>query len=222
MRLDSRILAAISAITSLVILHCGASSPQPASVGPASGASASSASSSAAPPAGNAPASGTSSAAADKAAPAEPAAASGPSPRDVLARPGVLYTVAFEECDAGKKAVETCSKESGTDPKKRAACMAKAREKVDFEGMQFAEEKDGSWWWLTLRRKGNSLTTLHKVRFQFGDEKNGAITLKTEGGGAKVPASVSFEVPSDFRIVTNDPKYGRIVLDAKMIGTGKN
>ncbi len=222
MRLDSRILAVFSAVASLLAVYCGASSPQPASVEPAgaaSAASAASASSSAAHGASSASAQASAPSAADKSAVAEPAP-SGPSPRDVLSRPGVLYTVAFDECEVGKKAAEICSKEG--DPKKRAACMAKAREKIDFEGMQFTEEKDGSWWWLTLRRKGNALSTLHKVRFEFGDEKNGAITLKTEGGGPKAPSSVSFEVPSDFRIMTNDPKYGKVVLDAKMIGTGKN
>jgi hypothetical protein len=210
MQLHARIRTAMCVGLGLTALSCAGS---PAKVeGPSQSASASPTASAQPTPAAK-----------QETAPSEPAK-SGPSAREVLARDGVLYSVAFEDSDIGKKAADSCAKESAGDPKKRASCMAKAREKLDLEGIQFTQDKEGAWWWLTLRRKGKQLITIHKIRFQFGEETPTGITIKTEGkdigsSPGRLPASVSFEVPSDYRISGTDPKYGKLIYDAKMLGT---
>jgi hypothetical protein len=206
---------------SLIVAGCGGSSPPaetPASEAPAASnapaaASASSATAEApAPPGSAAPA---------PAAAVAPAPSSKRTARDVLELKDTVFFLAFDESDPKKGAESSCSKASGKNAKKMSACMSKARDQVD-EGYRFEQDKDGTMWWLVVRRKGNALVTVHRMRFTYGTESDTSVSIKPEGKdlGTKpwrkgAPAEVKFDVPNDYRIVVRDPEHGKMVYEAK-------
>lgn len=142
------------------------------------------------------------------------------SAQDILTAPDVVFMLSFNDSDIKQAADSKCSASSGNDPKKMNACMAKARKALDVDGYQF-KEKDGKWWWLTLRTQGKILHTLHKFEIEFGPEQEGSVTFKPKGkdlGSApgRTPASVTFTVPNEYQIAINDPKLGKLVYEAKI------
>ncbi len=142
-------------------------------------------------------------------------------PKDMLTAPEVTFMFNFNGSEPHEKAEEKCQAQTKGVGKKMADCMKRARSKFGEDGMQFKQDK-GGWVWLTLRRKGSSLTTLHKIPFEFGEEKGTSITLKTTGRDTgrtpmrNVPKEVVIEVPNEFSIVIKDPEVGRLVYDAKI------
>ena len=132
----------------------------------------------------------------------------------------MLFSFSFNDSEAFASAESGCSEKSGDDPKKKADCMAKARDKIDHDGLIFKKETDGSWTWTTVRRAGAKITVLHKVQFEFGEEKGSTITLKIKGKdkGTKpkaYPATVDIETNDD-GIVLNDPTLGKMVYVGKL------
>jgi len=143
-------------------------------------------------------------------------------PKDMLTAPEVTFMFSFNQSEPHDKAEEKCRAATKGDGKKMADCMRKASAKFGEDGMQFKQDKSGDWVWLTLRRKGSTLTTLHKIPFEFGDEKDTSVVLKPTGRDtgrtpmANVPKEVVIEVPNEFSIVIKDPEAGRLVYEAKI------
>jgi hypothetical protein len=142
------------------------------------------------------------------------------SAQDILTAPDVVFMLSFNDSDIKQAADSKCTAASGNDPKKMNGCMAKARKGVDVDGYQF-KEKDGKWWWLTLRTQGKILHTLHKFEIEFGPEKEGSVTFKPKGkdlgtSPGRTPASVTFSVPNEYQIAINDAKLGKLVYEAKI------
>lgn len=144
------------------------------------------------------------------------------SPKDLITAPDLAFMFSFNDSEPKAKAEEKCSAQSKDDPKKMAQCMTKERAKFDADGMMFKQNDKGVWEWLTLRRKGSKIITLHRIEFEFGDEKKDGVTLKTAGKdrGTKpyvnVPRTVEIEVPNEFQIAIQDPTHGRLVYEAKI------
>jgi hypothetical protein len=143
-------------------------------------------------------------------------------PKDHLTAPDVVFMFSFNDSDPKKKAEERCEAQSKGDPKKNAQCMTKERNKFPADGMQFKKNDKGDWSWMTLRRTGSKITYLHKIPFEFGDEKESSITLKLSGKdtGSKpmrnIPSTITIEVPNEFQIAMEDPQHGRLVYEAKI------
>jgi hypothetical protein len=142
------------------------------------------------------------------------------SAQDILTAPDVVFMLSFNDSDIKQAADSKCTASSGSDPKKMNASMAKARKGVDVDGYQF-KQKDGKWWWLTLRTQGKILHTLHKFEIEFGPEKEGSVTFKPKGkdlGSApgRTPSSVTFLVPNEYQVAINDAKLGKLVYEAKI------
>ncbi len=169
-----------------------------------------------------------------KAAPAPAAAAdtgaaqrSGREPREILELKDNVFFFSFEESDVKQAAEATCAKQGGNDPKKVAACMSKARSEYDGEGHRFTQDKSGDMWWTVVKRKGKTLNSVHKVRYQYGDQAGNTVVIKPEGRDegsarwARVPTEVKFEVPTEYRIVVQDPKQGKMVYEAKAVVAGE-
>jgi hypothetical protein len=165
-----------------------------------------------------------------KPAPAPAAAAndgaaqrSGREPREILELKDNVFFFSFEESDVKQAAEAACNKQAGNDPKKLAACMSKARNEYDGDGHRFTQDKSGDWWWTVVKRKGKTLSSVHRVRYQYGDQSGNTIVIKPEGKDegtsrwARVPSEVKFEVPTEYRIVVQDPKQGKMVYEAKAV-----
>jgi hypothetical protein len=89
--------------------------------------------------------------------------------------------------------------------------MTKAGEKLDNDAFQFTEEGENKGVWVTLRRKGNKLSTVHKVDVEFGKETDKSITVIPKTG-----KEVVIEVPSEGQIAIDDPKNGKMVYELKL------
>lgn len=142
------------------------------------------------------------------------------SAQDILTAPDVVFMLSFNDSDVKQAAETKCTASAGNDPKKLNGCMAKARKAIDIDGYQF-KETDGKWFWLTLRTKGKTLTTLHKFEVEFGPETPGSVTVKPKGKdlGSKpgrTPAPFTVQVPNDYQIALDDPKLGKLVYEAKI------
>jgi hypothetical protein len=165
-----------------------------------------------------------------KAAPAPAPGAdqrSGREPREILELKDNVFFFSFEESDAKQAAETACAKQGGSDPKKTAACMSKARLEYDGDGHRFTQDKAGDWWWTVVKRKGKTLASVHRVRYQYGDQSGNTVVIKPEGKDegtarwAKPPNEVKFEVPNEYRIVVQDPKQGKMVYEAKAVVAGE-
>jgi hypothetical protein len=131
--------------------------------------------------------------------------------KDVLTTSGALFVFSFSASDVHKAAEEKCEKSAKDDPKKKADCMTKASEKLESDAFQFTEEGENKGVWVTMRRKGNKLSMVHKVDIEFGKETDKTITLVPKTG-----KEVVVEVPSEGQIVIDDPKSGKMVYDLKL------
>jgi len=141
--------------------------------------------------------------------------------KDFLTAPETTFMFSFNQSEPKAKAEEKCQAQTKGEGKKMADCMKKASAKFGEDGLQFKQDK-GSWYYITLRRKGSTLTTLHKVPFEFGAEKPTSVTLKLTGKDTgktpwrAVPKEVVVEVPNEFSIAIVDPDHGRLVYEAKI------
>ena len=142
--------------------------------------------------------------------------------RSILESADTVYFVNYEESDVGKTAETNCAKESGGDPQKNSACMSKARQNVEGLGYRFKKNPKGEVTTCTiLRRQGNTLTTLHKFKYKYGDETETSIVIKMDGKDdgpikwEKIPSEFKVEVPNDYTMIVQDPKYGRLVYNSK-------
>lgn len=142
--------------------------------------------------------------------------------KDHITAPDVVFMFSFNDSDPKKKAEERCEAQSKGDPKKNAQCMTKERGKFPADGMQFKKSDKGEWTWMTLRRKGSVITYLHKIPFEFGEEKETSIVLKLSGKDTgkspmrSIPSQITIEVPNEFSIAMQDPEHGRLVYEAKI------
>jgi hypothetical protein len=222
-----RALVLLMGALMLAASGCGGGTPPPATPEPAPQASAAPASSG--DPAGGAQATADQ----QKSAPPEATPAK-PPPQDIMlekpTRPvrsilesgDTVYFVSYEESDVGKTAEANCAKESGGDPQKNSACMTKARQNLEGHGYRFKKNpKDEVTTCTILRRQGNTLTRLHKFRYKYGDETETSVVIKMDGKDEgpnkweKIPSEFKVEIPNDYTMVIEDPKYGRLVYYAK-------
>ena len=131
--------------------------------------------------------------------------------KDVLTTPGALFVFSFTASDVHQAAEDKCTKSAKDDPKKKADCMTKESSKLEGDAYQFQEQSDNKGLWVTMHRKGDKLTTKHKVEIEFGKETDKTITI-TENKGKEVV----IEVPSEGQIVFTDPKLGKMVYELKL------
>jgi hypothetical protein len=149
----------------------------------------------------------------------------GPKPsrtaQDILTAPDVVFLFDFNDSEPKQAAEEKCSKKAGDNAKKKNECMAAERKNFPADGHRFKKDEKGQWWWITVRQNGNRLNALHKIPVEFGEETATSITLKPVGkdkGTAPMspPSQIVFEVPNDYQIALKDPKFGRLVFQAKV------
>lgn len=102
-------------------------------------------------------------------------------------------------------------------------CMARERKKFDnADGFRFEKDDKDQWWWITVRKQGTKLVSIHKIQFEVAKEDEKSITIKPVGKDKGVkpwvnpPREVVFGVPNDYQITQDDPKHGTLVYEAKI------
>jgi hypothetical protein len=155
----------------------------------------------------------------------KPSESSGPevkrTAKDIITSPEVTFMFSFNNSEPKEKAEKACSAQAKDDAKKMSQCMKKASSKFEADGMQFKKDDKGEWVWITIRRKGSSITVLHKIHIDFGDDKPTSVVIKPTGKDTgkqpgKFPSEVTIEVPNEFQIALDDPTNGRMVYEAKI------
>ncbi len=146
-------------------------------------------------------------------------------PMDILTAPDVIFMFSFNQSDVKEQAEKQCDAQAKDNPKKRADCMTKAKQKIDVDGIAFKQEK-GKWYWLTVKRKGKTLINVHKLPVDFTKEDEHSIVLKPTGrdegrSPGSAPGETKVEVPNEYEIVIQDPKFGKMVYEAKIGLTDK-
>lgn len=141
--------------------------------------------------------------------------------KDIITAPEVTFMFNFNDSEPKEKAEKACNSEAGDDAKKMALCMKKASSKFEADGMQFKKDNKGQWVWVTIRRKGSTVTVLHNVPIEFGDDKPTSVVIKPVGKDtgkqpSKPPSEVVIDVPNEFEIALKDPTHGRMVYEAKI------
>lgn len=213
MRTTTRPLAALSLLA--ILAACGTTPPPPAQPAPEPEVS----SAPVAPPV-------ASSAAPSEAPPptapaAQPAKPKKP-PREIITQPDVTFLLSFQSSAAGEAAETACTQESAGDPAKMGPCMTKAQNKLQVHAIRFVQDAQKNWWWHVMRRNGNQLLILHKVRVDFGEEAGDAIIIKPKGrdeGMAPwglLPKDVRIEIVDEFTVAMQDPQDGRLVFEARL------
>jgi hypothetical protein len=141
-------------------------------------------------------------------------------PKDIVTAPDVIFMFSFNNSDIKEQFEKQCDAQAKDNPKKRADCMSKAKDKLEWDGMRFKQEK-GSWYWSMIKVKGKTLVYVHKLPIEFGKEDDHSIVVKPsgkdEGKSPKgAPGETKIEVPNEYEIVVQDPKLGKAVYEAKI------
>jgi hypothetical protein len=140
--------------------------------------------------------------------------------KDVITAPDVIFMFSFNGSEIKERFEKQCDEKVKDNPKKRAECMSKAKDKLEWDGMRFKQER-GTWYWSMVKLKGKALINVHKLPIEFGKEDDKSIVIKPTGkdegqkrGGG--PGETKVEVPNEYEIVIDDPKLGRSVYEAKI------
>lgn len=138
-------------------------------------------------------------------------------PHEILQLKDTLFKLNFEESDRGRTAAEACEQKASSDPRKRSACMSSARDAIDVPDAYQLVRVGDDWMWKAVRLRGKTLTALSKTPIEFGAETDNSIVVKFLGKPSKnLPQELKVSVPSDYRIVISDSRYGDLVFEAKV------
>jgi hypothetical protein len=143
-------------------------------------------------------------------------------PIETLTAAKMAFVINFSSSALGEAAEAKCDKAAGDDPKKRAACISKEKGEFLADVIQFKKDDKDKHWFIVYRRKGSALTVLSRSEIQFSDEKENTVTLNVIGKD-KAPRVLFTHknkfvvtVPNDYSIELDDPRYKKLVYDAKI------
>lgn len=143
-------------------------------------------------------------------------------PVELITGGNVVYVFNFKESAAGARAQESCQRENAGDARAERECFEKARSRVPVESVRFVKDKFNQYWWVTYNRYKGNLLKWHRIQFVPGKETDSAVSLTLVGKDkgiaplARVPASLSVNLPNDYSIVIDDPEFGAMAYDAKI------
>jgi hypothetical protein len=160
---------------------------------------------------------------ADTGAPAEPAPAEKPPPpSETITATGVIFMLDYQGSDVAEAAKKKCGEEAGDDMDKRAECLERERDGFKADALRFKQKRGADEVrWIIYRRDGGALKEVHNGRYQFAGESAKSVDLKLKGGamGARPlfagRSKITLSVPSTYRLIINDPRYGRLVYKAR-------
>jgi hypothetical protein len=161
-------------------------------------------------------------AAGGQAASPEPAPAAPSRPlSEVLSARDIAFMIDYP-ASAVREAAETACGAAGDDPAKRAECMTKARNDFQADVLRFRKDEQGRLFWVTYKRAGNTLTEIHTVRVELGEQTPDSITLVPKGPDTgkrllfKGAKKITLSVPDESTLVLAEPVLGKLVYKGKI------
>lgn len=143
-------------------------------------------------------------------------------PIETLTAAKMAFVINFSSSAMGEAVEAKCDKSAGDDPKKRAACISKEKGEFLADVIQFKKDDKDRHWLIIYRRKGSALTVLSRSEIQFSDEKENSVAINVVGKD-KAPRVLFTHknkflvtVPNDYSIELDDPRYKKLVYDAKI------
>jgi hypothetical protein len=142
-------------------------------------------------------------------------------PNEILTVKGVIFMLDYQASALKAADQEKCAKNAEEDPAKLAECVKKRREEFRAGAMRFVKSSGDKLRWVVYRRTGDALKELYAGRFKVEAETNNTITLRAQGGGwgarpvFRGRRDVTIQVPSTYRIVLDDPQFGKLVYKAR-------
>jgi len=210
----------------LSMVACGGGAPPAKSGGDATPPAPSSAPAPAPTTTEPAPAPAEEPAASSEPAPTPPPADSGEKPSrppvDTVTAPKVAYLINYSSSAPSEAADKKCSAAAGGDPAVKAACMKKERSEFMADVIRFKKDAQEKVWFTTYRRRGSTLVVLHKTPVKVSNDGDAAMKVEILGDDKATrllfPRAKTFKigVPNDYSIEIDEPRYGKLVYDAKV------
>ena len=143
-------------------------------------------------------------------------------PLDTITAPKVAYQINYPSSAPSEAAEKKCSAAAGDDAKVKAACLKKERSEFFADVIRFKKDAQEKVWFITYRRTGATLITLHKTPVTVTNDGDAAVKVQILGDDKAVRVlfpkakSFSFRVPNDYSIEIDEPRLGKLIYDAKM------
>lgn len=154
-------------------------------------------------------------------APPEPEKAPGRPPSEILQAPRIAFMINYSSSAPSEAAEQKCAAEHGEDLKAKADCKREERKEFLADVVLFKKEGN-AWWWYVYRRDRDTLFELSKSQVEFGEETDRTVQVKLAGkGSGQRPLfigkrEVTFTLPSESSLELDDPRYGKLVYEAKI------
>ena len=165
----------------------------------------------------------------------EPTRSPAQAPDRVITTGGVVFVLDYDASDLKRAIALKCSGPANSDreetsdnaEKERAAteklakCREKGREGFQADALRFTQRGPSDLTWTVYRQKGEALTEVYSVPFEFKAQTASSVTLGFKGQGTgKRPlfrgkSDAVVEVPNTYSIVVEDPEFGRLVYKAR-------
>ncbi|MBX3131428.1 MAG: hypothetical protein KF718_32225 [Polyangiaceae bacterium] len=152
----------------------------------------------------------------------EPGPKLGRPPSDVLTAPKIAFLINYSSSAPQEAADKKCSAAFAKDPAGKATCMQKERSEFMADALRFTKDAKGNVTWSIYRRMGSTMVILSKVRVQTADDGDSAVAVTVLEAG-KTPSVLfpsarkfAVSIPNEYSIELDDPRYGKLVYDAKI------
>jgi hypothetical protein len=130
----------------------------------------------------------------------------------------------IDEPSSGLREAATAECEKSSKPDDAAslsACITKAREKFLPDVLRFEQGEQGNLVLSIYKRSGATLREVYVASVTLSDEANGKVkvTIRGREQGQRPlfrTGSGLVEVPNEYSLIIDDPKYGRLTYNAKI------
>ncbi len=142
-------------------------------------------------------------------------------PSERIGASNVAFMIDYPASAPVEAVRRACDAES-EDPKTRAGCRAKGREKFVADVLVFEKDKAGRRWWVIYRRQGKTLLEVSKTLIEFGEETDTTIEIVVKGKSTGErplftgKKTLVLTVPGDSTVTIQDPKFGKLIYNAKI------
>ncbi len=149
---------------------------------------------------------------------------------EVLTERGVVFMIDYVKTESYKQAAATCEEltskkgEDGAseDNEKLQACLHWARDQFSADAIRFTTDEHGQLWWAIYKRRGDELSEAHSSPVEFVEVAAHRVVMDVKGperGKRSLMTDrrrFTIAVPDEYTLELTDPRFGRLVYEAKI------